>query len=134
MTTTRRAVALLSGGMDSATAAALVRDEGYEVHSLAVDYGQRHALELEAARRVADALGLASFRVVRVDLASLGGSALTDDVAVPKDRNEADIGDDIPVTYVPARNTVFLAVALAAAEVLDADAITIGVNALDYSG
>ena len=134
MTATRRAVALLSGGMDSATAAALVRDGGYDVHALAVDYGQRHALELEAARRVADALGLASFRVVRVDLASLGGSALTDDLAVPKDRREADIGDDIPVTYVPARNTVVLAIALAAAEVLDADVIAIGVNALDYSG
>lgn len=130
----RRAVALLSGGMDSATAAALVQEAGTEVHALAVDYGQRHHLELDAARAVADALGLASFRVVRVDLAALGGSALTDDVDVPKDRDEASIGDDVPVTYVPARNTVFLAVALAAAEVLDADAIVIGVNALDYSG
>ena len=120
--------------MDSATAAALVRDEGYEVHALAIDYGQRHRVEIDAARRVADALGLASFRVVKVDLAALGGSALTDDVDVPKDRDEADIGGDIPVTYVPARNTVFLAIALAAAEVLDADAVVLGVNALDYSG
>jgi len=129
----RRAVALLSGGMDSATAAAVVRDHGFEVHALAVDYGQRHAAELEAARRVASALGLAGFRVVKVDLAALGGSALTGDLEVPKDRDEA-IGADIPVTYVPARNTVLLAVALAAAEVLDADAIVLGVNAVDYSG
>jgi 7-cyano-7-deazaguanine synthase len=120
--------------MDSATAAVLVAGEGYEVHALAIDYGQRHAVELDAARRVADALALASFRVVRVDLAALGGSALTDDVEVPKDRNEADIGGDIPITYVPARNTIFLAIALAAAEVLDADAVVLGVNALDYSG
>ena len=132
--TVRRAVALLSGGMDSATAAAIVLAQGAEVHALAVDYGQRAGVELDAARRVADALGLASFRVVRVDLAALGGSALTDDVEVPKDRDEDAIGGDIPVTYVPARNTVFLAVALAAAEVLDADAIVLGVNALDYSG
>ncbi len=134
MTRTRRAVALLSGGMDSATAAAIVRDDGTLVHALAVDYGQRHVAELDAARRVAGALGLADFRVVKVDLAALGGSALTDDVDVPKDRDELVLGCDIPVTYVPARNTVFLAVALAAAEVLDADAIVLGVNALDYSG
>ena len=134
MSASRRAVALLSGGMDSATAAAIVKADGYEVHALAVDYGQRHVVELDAARAVAASLALASFRVVKVDLAALGGSALTDDVEVPKDRDEGAIGADIPVTYVPARNTVFLAVALAAAEVLDADAVVLGVNALDYSG
>ena len=127
-----RVVALLSGGMDSATAAAMVKAEGAEVHALAFRYGQRHEAELAAAQRVATALGLNSFRVVGVDLGQLGGSALTADIDVPRDREE--IGDDIPVTYVPARNTVFLSLGLAAAEVLDADGIVIGVNALDYSG
>lgn len=127
-----RVVALLSGGMDSATATAMVAADGAEVHALAFDYGQRQRVELDAARRVAEALGLASFRIVAVDLASLGGSALTDAIEVPKER--AEIGTDIPVTYVPARNTVFLAIALAAAEVLDARGVSIGVNALDYSG
>lgn len=129
-----RAVALLSGGLDSATAAAIAAEDGYEVHALAVDYGQRHRVELDAARRVAATLELASFRIVQVDLAALGGSALTDDIDVPRDRVEREIGSDIPSTYVPARNTVFLSVALAAAETLDAGAIVIGVNALDYSG
>jgi len=130
----RRAVVLLSGGLDSATAAALVKAEGYEVHALAVDYGQRHKAELDAARTVAAALQLASFRVVRVDLAALGGSALTADLPVPKDRADAEIGVGIPLTYVPARNTVLLGLGLAAADVLEAEAVVIGINALDCSG
>ncbi len=129
-----RLVVLLSGGLDSATVAAWGQAQGYEVHALAVDYGQRHAQELAAARRVAQALGLASFRVVRVDLASLGGSALTSDLPVPKDRPLDEIGAGVPVTYVPARNTVLLGLALAAAEVLEAEAVALGVNALDCSG
>jgi 7-cyano-7-deazaguanine synthase len=134
-----RAVVLLSGGMDSATVAAVLRSEGHEVHALLVDYGQRHKAELAAARAVAAALGLASTRTVAVDLRALGGSALTADLpsgewAVPKDRPYAAIGADVPVTYVPARNTVLLGLALAAAEVLDADLVGIGVNALDCSG
>lgn len=135
MTRPARAVALLSGGMDSATAAAVTAaDDGYAIHALAIDYGQRHRAELVCARAVAEALGTESFRVVEVDLRTIGGSALTDDLEVPKDRDEVMIGADIPVTYVPARNTVFLAVALAAAESLDADAIVLGVNAVDTSG
>lgn len=130
----RRAVVLLSGGLDSSTAAAWARAQGYQVHALAVDYGQRHKAELEAARRVADALRLASFRVVAVDLAALGGSALTSDLAVPKDRSAAEIGAGIPVTYVPARNTVLLGLALGLADVLEAEAVVIGINALDCSG
>jgi 7-cyano-7-deazaguanine synthase len=128
------AVVLLSGGMDSATCLAIARAEGYRTHALSVDYGQRHRAELEAAAFLARALGAASHRVVRVDLAALGGSALTDDLEVPKDRQDAEIAAGIPVTYVPARNTVLLAVALAAAESLDADAIHVGVNAVDFSG
>ncbi len=127
-------VALLSGGMDSAVAAAVALAEGHVLHALSVDYGQRHAAELEAARRVAERLGAASHRVVRVDLGRFGGSALTSPVPVPKDRAEAEIGNGIPVTYVPARNTVLLALALAAAEASDATAIVVGVNAVDYSG
>lgn len=130
----RRAIVLLSGGLDSATCAAWARAGGYEVHALAVDYGQRHRHELEAARAVADALGLASFRVARVDLAALGGSSLTTDLPVPKDRPLSDIGRGIPSTYVPARNTVLLGLALAAADVLEAEVVMIGVNALDCSG
>jgi 7-cyano-7-deazaguanine synthase len=125
---------LLSGGLDSATAAAWARTQGYEVHALTVDYGQRHRHELAAAARVAQALGLASHRTVSVDLRALGGSALTADVPVPKHRTLAAIGSGIPVTYVPARNTVFLALAFAASETLDAEAVVIGVNALDSSG
>jgi 7-cyano-7-deazaguanine synthase len=128
-------VALLSGGLDSATAAAIARADGREVHALTVDYGQRQRAELDAAERVAAALPAASHRVVRVDLRGLGGSALTDaDLDVPKDRDDEQIADGIPITYVPARNTVFLSLALACAEALDADAIVLGVNAIDYSG
>jgi len=120
--------------MDSSTAAAMVRADGYELHALAIAYGQRQGHELACATKLADALGAASFRIVTVDLGALGGSALTDEIDVPKDRDHASIGAGIPVTYVPARNTVFLAVALAAAEACGAEALVIGVNALDYSG
>ncbi|MGV8040925.1 MAG: 7-cyano-7-deazaguanine synthase QueC [Thermoanaerobaculaceae bacterium] len=128
----RRAAVLLSGGLDSATAAAWARGAGFEVTALSVDYGQRQAVELEAARRVAAGLGIADHRVVRVDLRAIGGSALTSDIAVPKDRPE--IGGDVPVTYVPARNTVFLALLTGLAEVVGARDLVLGVNAQDYSG
>lgn len=126
----RNAVVLVSGGLDSATVLAIAREQGWESHALTVDYGQRHRAELDAAARVAKALGAASHRVVRVELNAFGGSALTDaSIAVPKSPTEG-----IPVTYVPARNTILLAMALAHAEVLDADAIFTGANAVDYSG
>ena len=128
------AVVLLSGGLDSSTALAWARAEGWRCHTLAVDYGQRHEIELQAARRVSAVLGATSHREVRVDLRMLGGSALTADIAVPKDRDEAAMGADIPVTYVPARNTVFLSLALGLAETLGAAQIVAGRNALDYSG
>jgi len=131
----RRAVVLLSGGLDSSTVLALARQRGFEPHCLSVDYGQRHRGELLAAGRVARALGAASHRVARVNLSLFGGSALTDGaIAVPKDRAEADMAAGIPVTYVPARNTVMLSLALAWAEVLGASDIFLGVNAVDYSG
>lgn len=130
----RPAIVLLSGGMDSATCLAIARAEGFACHALSFRYGQRHAVELEAAARVATMLGAASHRVVDIDLRAFGGSSLTADVAVPKDRDDAAIGNGIPNTYVPARNTIFLSLALAAAEVLDADDLFIGVNALDSSG
>jgi 7-cyano-7-deazaguanine synthase len=125
-----RAVVLLSGGLDSATVLAIARQE-YEVYALTVVYGQRHSVEIEAARRVAQALGAMAHKIVTADLSAIGGSALTDDIAVPKDREDAG---DIPVTYVPARNTVMLALALGYAETLEADHIFVGVNAVDYSG
>ena len=126
----KRAVVLLSGGLDSATVLAIAKAAGWSCHALSVDYGQRHRAELEAAARVARALGAVEHRVARVDLAAFGGSALTDRrIAVPK-----SAAPGIPVTYVPARNTVFLALALAHAEVVEADAIFTGVNAVDYSG
>ena len=131
---TRSAVVLLSGGMDSSTAAAIEQANGWTLHALAIDYGQRQQAELDCACAVADALGTATYQQVSVDLRALGGSALTDEIDVPKDRDEATIGSGIPVTYVPARNTVFLSLALAAAEVLDAEGIVLGVNAVDYSG
>ena len=131
----RRAVVLLSGGLDSSTVLAVAQRKGFEVHCLSVDYGQRHKGELAAARRVARALGAASHRAARVSLSLFGGSALTDaSIAVPKGRSVARMGGDIPVTYVPARNTVLLSVALAWAEVLGASHIFLGVNAVDYSG
>ncbi|HZU13098.1 MAG TPA: 7-cyano-7-deazaguanine synthase QueC [Chloroflexota bacterium] len=128
------AVVLLSGGLDSATTLAVARHEGYHAHALSFRYGQRHTIELEAARRVAAALGAAEHVVADIDLRLFGGSALTGDMEVPKARTADEIGDGIPVTYVPARNTIFLSYALAWAEVLGARDIFIGVNALDYSG
>jgi 7-cyano-7-deazaguanine synthase len=126
----KRAVVLVSGGLDSATVLAIAASEGWRCHALSVDYGQRHRAELDAAARVASALGAVEHRVVRVDLGAFGGSALTDSaIAVPRAPSPG-----IPVTYVPARNTIFLALALAHAEVVEADAIFVGVNAVDYSG
>lgn len=130
---TRRAVVLLSGGLDSCVAAAMAKRDGLELHALSFDYGQRHKRELDAARAVANALGARSHSVLTLPV--LGGSALTEaGLAVPTGRTDAQMGADIPVTYVPARNTVFLAFALGLAEVKDAEAIVIGANALDYSG
>jgi 7-cyano-7-deazaguanine synthase len=132
---TARAVVLLSGGLDSTTCLAVARAEGLEAHCLSVDYGQRHRGELTRARHVARALGAAGHRVVKVDLSAFGGSALTDAaIAVPKGRSARAMGRDIPVTYVPARNTVMLSLALAHAEVIGAEQIFVGVNAIDYSG
>lgn len=131
----RRAVVLLSGGLDSATAAAWAAARGLQLSALSIDYGQRHRVELDAARDVARALGITDHVVTQVDLAAFGGSALTDAaIAVPHDRSDAEIGRGIPVTYVPARNTVFLSLALAMAETRSADAIVLGINAVDYSG
>jgi 7-cyano-7-deazaguanine synthase len=129
------AVVLLSGGLDSATAAAWAIDRGYRLSALSVDYGQRHRCELESARAVAGALGITDHAVIRVDLAAFGGSALVDAaIDVPKGRSDAEIGHGIPTTYVPARNTVFLALAMAMAETRGAEALVLGVNAIDYSG
>jgi len=131
----RRAVVLLSGGLDSSTCLAVARSDGFDVHALSVDYGQRHRGELQRARRIARALGAADHRVVKVDLSAFGGSALTDArIAVPKRRSARSMGRDIPVTYVPARNTVLLALALAHAETVGAEDVYVGVNAVDYSG
>jgi 7-cyano-7-deazaguanine synthase len=127
-------VVLLSGGVDSATAAALTARDGFDLHALTFDYGQRHAAEIDAARRVAAALGVIRHEVLTIDLRAFGGSALTADLDVPKDRAHAEMGADIPITYVPARNTIFLSFALAWAEVLEAHDLVIGVNSLDYSG
>jgi 7-cyano-7-deazaguanine synthase len=130
----RKAVVLFSGGLDSTTVLAIARAEGFAPHALSFRYGQRHAVELEAAARVAKTMGV-PHKVVSIDLGTLGGSALTDDsIDVPKGRDETTMGADIPVTYVPARNTVFLAVALGYAETLGAGDLFVGVNALDYSG
>jgi len=127
-----RAVILLSGGLDSYTAGAIARSQGYELYALTVRYGQRHQYETEAARRIAAALGVSGHLQLDLDLRGIGGSALTSDIPVPRDRDLA--APDIPITYVPARNTIFLAIALGWAEVLEARDIVIGVNALDYSG
>ncbi len=130
----RKGIVLSSGGVDSTTAMAIAKAEGYDIYSLSFRYGQRHSLELDAAQRVAWAFGAKEHLVIDIDLASIGGSALTDDIEVPKARSEHDMQKEIPVTYVPARNTIFLSYALAWAEVLEASDIFIGVNAIDYSG
>jgi 7-cyano-7-deazaguanine synthase len=130
----KRAVVLLSGGLDSATALAVAQRDGFRCHALTITYGQRHATEVEAARRIAQAMEAAEHRIVPLDLRSFGGSALTADLDVPKDRSEDQMSAGIPVTYVPARNTIFLALALGWAEVLRSFDIYIGVNAIDYSG
>ena len=129
-----KAVVLLSGGVDSATALAIARREGFALYALTFRYGQRHAIEIEAARRVAAAFQVARHEIVEFDLRKFGGSALTDTISVPKDRSPDAMGHDIPVTYVPARNTIFLSFALAWAEVIDSVDVFVGVNALDYSG
>ncbi|MCA9278589.1 MAG: 7-cyano-7-deazaguanine synthase QueC [Phycisphaerales bacterium] len=128
------AVVLLSGGLDSATVLAIARAQGHECHALSFDYGQRHRFELESAVRVAHQLGAVSHKTVAIDLRAFGGSALTDAIDVPKHRDDTAMAHDIPVTYVPARNLVFLSLACGFAEVLNANTIFIGVNAVDYSG
>ncbi len=128
----QRAVILLSGGLDSTTVLAIARSEGLECHCLTVDYGQRHRIEVEAASNVAAALGAASHRIVTLDLRAIGGSALTDDIEVPKDGDPGFSG--VPITYVPARNTVLLSLLLGLAEVVGAHQLFIGANAVDYSG
>jgi 7-cyano-7-deazaguanine synthase len=130
----KKAVVLLSGGLDSATVLAIARSQGFESYALSFSYGQRHVFELEAAARVAASIGVAIHRIANIDLRAFGGSALTDNIDVPKGRTADDMGHGIPVTYVPARNTIFLSFALAWAEVLGSSDIFIGVNALDYSG
>jgi 7-cyano-7-deazaguanine synthase len=134
MDTKKKAVILLSGGLDSATVLAIAKTEGYELFALSFSYGQRHAWELEAAKRVAASIGVVQHRIAEIDLRAFGGSALTDNIAVPKGRAPEEMSHGIPITYVPARNTIFLSFALAWAEVLGASDIFLGVNALDYSG
>ncbi len=130
----KRAVLLLSGGLDSATVLTMARAEGYDIYAMSFAYGQKHVHEIESAKRIAKEMGVREHRVVTIDLAAFGGSALTSDMAVPKDRSASEMNADIPVTYVPARNTIFLSYALAWAEVLGSSDIFIGVNAVDYSG
>ncbi len=134
MSNKKKAVVLSSGGLDSTTVMAIARSEGYEIYSLSFHYGQRHVLELEAAGRVARAFGAKEHLVIDIDLTMIGGSALTDNIEVPKGRTEGEMQREIPITYVPARNTIFLSYAMAWAEVLGASDIFIGVNAVDYSG
>lgn len=130
----KKAVCLLSGGLDSATSVACARRDGFQLHALSFDYGQRHKVELEAARRVAASLGAREHKVATIDLRLFGGSALTAEIEVPKGRDTASMAHGIPVTYVPARNTIFLSFALAYAEVLGSTDVYLGVNAIDYSG
>jgi len=133
MSNNKKAVVLSSGGLDSTTVLAIAKSKGYDVYSISFRYGQRHFTELEAAKKVATVIGAKKHLVIDIDLGRIGGSALTDDIDVPKGRDEKEM-QDIPITYVPARNTVFLSYALAWAEVLEASDIFIGVNAIDYSG
>ena len=130
----KKAVVLLSGGLDSTTTLAIARDEGYETYAMSFRYGQRHTVELQRAKEIARVLGVKQHAIVDIDLRTFGGSALTADIEVPKDRSDAEMEAGIPITYVPARNTIFLSYALAWAEVLGSDTIFIGVNAIDYSG
>src|SRR5205085_9733193 len=130
----KHAVVLLSGGLDSATTLAIARSQGYETYALSFDYGQRHRQELDAARTIAKSLAAKEHRIIKIDNQIFSGSALTDDIDIPKSRSEKEIGAGIPVTYVPARNTIFLAHALAWAETIPAGHIFIGANAIDYSG
>jgi 7-cyano-7-deazaguanine synthase len=134
MSNAKNAVVLLSGGADSSTVLAVARRDGFNVYALTFAYGQRHAAELKAASRVAARFGVTEHKVVEIDLRTFGGSALTSDLSVPKDRAISDMSEGIPITYVPARNTIFLSYALALAEVVNASDVYIGVNALDYSG
>jgi len=134
MNSARKAVVLSSGGIDSTTAMAIAKHEGFKIYSLSFFYGQRHAFELEAAQKVANTIGVTEHLVINIDLKKIGGSSLTDDIDVPKNRDEQEMTREIPVTYVPARNTIFLSFALAWAEVLKSSDIFIGVNAIDYSG
>ena len=130
----RKAVILLSGGLDSSTCLAIAQKDGYELHSLSFRYGQRHEFEIGAAKKIAKSMEVKNHIVMNINLREFGGSALTDKIEVPKNRNESDISSEIPVTYVPARNTIFLSFALAFAETIESNNIFIGVNALDYSG
>ena len=134
MSPTKKAVVLSSGGIDSTTVMAMAKHEGFKIFSLSFFYGQRHAFELEASQKVANAIGVTEHLVINIDLKQIGGSSLTDDMDVPKDRDEQEMSREIPATYVPARNTIFLSFALAWAEVLKSSDIFIGVNAIDYSG
>lgn len=135
MASSRSAIVLLSGGLDSTTCLAIAGHGGHApIHTMAFDYGQRHRHELDAAKQISDRFGAAEHRVIRIDLRQFGGSALTAELDVPKNRSESQMSRDIPITYVPARNTIFLSYALAWAEVIDCDDVFIGVNALDYSG
>lgn len=130
----KKAVVLSSGGLDSTTTMAIAKHEGFEIYSLSFSYGQRHVFELEAAQKVADFIGVVEHLVINIDLKKIGGSSLTEDIDVPKHRDESEMTQGIPVTYVPARNTIFLSFALAWAEVLKSSDIFIGANAIDYSG
>jgi len=134
MSNDKKAVVLSSGGLDSTTVMAIARSEGYDIYSMSFRYGQRHALELDAAEKIARVFGAKKHLVIDIDLKMIGGSALTGDIEVPKGRSEGEIKKEIPVTYVPARNTIFLSYAIAWAEVLEASDIFTGVNAIDYSG
>lgn len=134
MSQSKKAVVLLSGGLDSTTTLAIAVHEGYEPHAMTFRYGQRHAVEIEAARRIARQYHVVRHQIVDIDLRAFGGSALTDDLEVPRDRSAEDMSHGIPITYVPGRNTIFLSFATAWAEVLGADDVFIGVNAIDYSG
>ena len=130
----KKAVVLLSGGVDSTTILAIAQSQGYDVYTMSFRYGQRHVLELDSAKQISEKMGAKKHVIIDIDLRAFGGSALTDDIDVPKERSDQEIGTGIPITYVPARNTIFLSFALAWAETLEINTIFIGVNALDYSG